>query len=348
MRPMMVLLVLVGVAPAQTRGPGPFLKKADDWFKSDEAKSIAANILTYQTDAGSWPKNVSTTTSPYTGDRTKLQGTFDNGATLDELRYLARMVQATKDERYQKAFLKGLEHVLAAQYPNGGWPQHFPLSKGYHRHTTFNDNAMVRLMEFVREVATGKTYTFIDAKSRQSAQSAFDRGVGCILKCQIEVKGKKTAWCAQHDEKDFRPRPARTYELVSLSGAESVGIVRLLMSLEKPSPEVIAAIDAAVAWFEASKLQGIRVEWVKDDKAAKGRNKVVVKDPKAPPMWARFYEIDTNRPLYSDRDGVAKYDLAEIGYERRNGYAWLGTWPAALLEKEYPRWRRMHVGTDKP
>jgi hypothetical protein len=28
--------------------------------------------------------------------------------------------------------------------------------------------------------------------------------------------------------------------------------------------------------------------------------------------------------------------LAEIGYERRNGYAWCGTWPAALLEKDYP------------
>ena len=41
-----------------------------------------------------------------------------------------------------------------------------------------------------------------------------------------------TAWCAQHDEKDYRPRPGRTYELASLSGAESVGVVRLLMSLE--------------------------------------------------------------------------------------------------------------------
>jgi hypothetical protein len=41
-----------------------------------------------------------------------------------------------------------------------------------------------------------------------------------------------------------------------------------------------------------------------------------------------------------DRDGVPKGSLSEIGYERRNGYAWLGTWPRDLLEKEYPIWKQ--------
>ena len=40
-----------------------------------------------------------------------------------------------------------------------------------------------------------------------------------------------------------------------------------------------------------------------------------------------FYEIGTNRPIFSDRDGVPKRELADIGYERRNGYAWYGNWP---------------------
>ena len=56
-------------------------------------------------------------------------------------------------------------------------------------------------------------------------------------------------------------------------------------------------------------------------------------------MWARFYEIGTNRPIFSDRDGIPKRELSEIGYERRNGYAWLGYWPQRLLEREYPAWR---------
>jgi PelA/Pel-15E family pectate lyase len=153
------------------------------------------------------------------------------------------------------------------------------------------------------------------------------------------VNGKLTAWCAQHDEEDYSPRPARTFELASISGQESVGITRLLMSLDNPSPEVVRSIEAAVAWFEASKLKGIRVETKPDKTAPKGKDRVVVNDPAAPPMWARFYDLETNKPIFADRDGVPKTNLADIGYERRNGYAWLGTWPATLLEKDYPAWR---------
>jgi PelA/Pel-15E family pectate lyase len=163
--------------------------------------------------------------------------------------------------------------------------------------------------------------------------------VACILKCQVKVDGRRTAWCAQHDEQDYRPRPGRSYELVSLSGAESVGIVRLLMNLDDPSPEVVRAVQGAVAWFEAAKLKGIRVERKPDKNAPRGFDRVVVEDPKAPPMWARFYEIGSNRPIFADRDGVAKQRLSDIGPERRTGYSWLGYWPAPLLEKEYPAWK---------
>jgi PelA/Pel-15E family pectate lyase len=203
---------------------------------------------------------------------------------------------------------------------------------------------MVRLLEFLRETYTSELYEFVGAERRAAARRAFERGIGCILKCQIKVDGKLTVWCAQHDEKDYRPRPGRTFELVSLSGGESVGIVRLLMSLEKPSPEVVKAVEGAVAWFESAQLKGIRVVLEKDGKSPTGRNKVVIKDASAPPMWARFYEIGTNKPIFADRDGVAKYDLADIGYERRNGYAWLGYWPRKLVEQEYPAWKKKWAG----
>jgi PelA/Pel-15E family pectate lyase len=257
------------------------------------------------------------------------------------LRYLAHMFQATKDETYRTAFLKGLDYILKAQYDNGGWPQFYPPHPGtpYQRYITFNDNAMVRLMLFLRDVHNQGLFQFVDADRRQKCQLAFDKGIDCILKCQIKVDGKLTAWCAQHDEKDFSPRIARSYELVSLSGSESVGITDLLMSLDRPSPELVQAVEGAVAWFEAAKIPGIRVERRPDSQAAKGFNKVVVQDSAAPPMWARFYEIGANRPIFSDRDGVAKHDLAEIGYERRNGYNWLDYWPRDLLAKRYPAWK---------
>ena len=320
--------------------PREYLRQSDAWFSSGEAKQIAENILSFQSDLGGWPKNENTTASPFTGDRSKIKPIFDNGATTDELRYLARIYAATKEPRYEKAFDLGLNYVFEAQYANGGWPQAYPPGPGYNRHITFNDDAMVRLMVFVREVATTKEYDFVDDVRRKKAGAAFDRGITCILQCQIKVNDKLTAWCAQHDEIDFRPRPARTYELASLSGAESVSITRLLMELEAPSPEVVRSVDAAVEWFESAKLTGIRVVVEKDAKSPKGTNKVVVNDPDAPPLWARFYEIGTNKPMFVDRDGIPKSSLAEIGYERRNGYSWYGTGPQRLLDVEYPAWKK--------
>jgi PelA/Pel-15E family pectate lyase len=333
-----VLAVVVsGSAPGA--GPTRYLTRPAEWFASAEAKAIAANVLSHQAAAGGWPKNTDTT-KPFTGDKSTLKGTFDNGATTDELRFLARMYGATKDATYEAAFGKGLEHVLKAQYPTGGWPQLDPPGTQYHRHITFNDDAMVRLLTFLGEVTTEDRYAFVPEAKRTAAKTAIAKGVACILKCQILVDGKPTAWCAQHDEKDYSPRPGRTYELVSLSGAESVGVIRYLMRIETPSPEVVRAVEGAVAWFKAAKLTGIRQVIEKDPMGPRGTNKVVVKDPNAPPLWARFYEIGTNKPIFSDRDGVKKAALADIGYERRNGYAWYGTWPQKLLDDDYPAWKK--------
>jgi PelA/Pel-15E family pectate lyase len=341
--PMRYAILLILVLTSGVRAaPKQYLSKDDAWFAGAQAKMIAANILSHQSELGGWPKNVDTTAKPYGGDPKELKPTFDNSATTDELRFLARIFKATKDERYRTAFAKGYDYILKAQYPSGGWPQFAPPPKSYHRHITFNDNAMVRLMEFLRETDRSANYDFLPAEKRQAARAAFDRGIACILKCQIKVDGKLTAWCAQHDEVDLKPRPARSYELVSLSGAESVGIVRLLMSLEKPSPEVVKSVDGAAAWFEAAQLKGIKVVTEKDAKSPTGKNRVVVKDANAPPLWARFYEIGANKPIFSDRDGIAKANLADIGYERRNGYAWLGAWPQRLLSVEYPAWKKKH------
>ncbi len=342
-----ILLVLALTFAAQAgSAPVHYLKKKADWFKGDEARQIAANILSWQTDDGGWPKNVDTTKSCDIA-RAKLEATFDNSATTDELRYLAHMFGATQEPRYRAAVEKGFDYVLKAQYPNGGWPQFYPAMHGYRRYITFNDGAMVRLMIFLRETFTADLFKFLDEPRRQAAHKAFDRGVDCILKCQIKVDGKLTAWCAQHDEKDYSPRPARKYELVSLSGAESVGVVRLLMSLDKPNPEIRRAVEGAVAWFEAAKIRGIKEVVVNDAAAPGGKDKRMVSDPAAPPVWARFYEIGSNRPIFCDRDGIAKRQLSEIGHERRNGYGWYGYWAAPLLEKEYPEWKKKW-GVDQP
>ena len=118
------------------------------------------------------------------------------------------------------------------------------------------------------------------------------------------------------------------------SGAESVGIVRFLMSIEEPTPKIVAAVEGAVAWFRSVAMKGVRIENIRREGGRPDRR--LVSDPDAPPLWARFYELATNRPLYLDRDSVFRYDFSEISYERRSGYRYHGTGAASLIAIEYP------------
>jgi PelA/Pel-15E family pectate lyase len=335
-RPIVAALALIEAGAADAPAAGlpwkSFAARPDDWYRGDEAARLAANVLSHQDERGDWPKNFDTSAAPYRGDRSRLRGTFDNGATVGEMRFLARAFVATGRTPYRDAVLKALDHVLAAQYPSGGWPQSDPPGKGYARYITFNDNTTVNLLDLVRDVARSVGFRFVDRPRREAADRAFARGIACILRCQVRVDGRLTAWCAQHDETTFEPRGARTYELPSLSGGESAGILLLLMGLEDPGADVVRAVRAGARWYEDSKVTGIR-------QVVTGGDKKIVPDPAAPPLWARFYEIGTNRPFFCGRDGVKKYDMAEIEAERRNGYAWYGNWGRPVLER-YARWEK--------
>jgi len=234
-----------------------------------------------------------------------------------------------------------LDYILNGQYDNGGWPQFLTDPVGYQKNITFNDNAMVNIMTIIRDIMTNKDnlYFFVDNERVDRCKTAFDKGVNLILKSQIVVNGKKTAWCAQIDKDTLQPATGRSYELPSISGQESVGIVRFLMSIDNPSPAIIDAIQSAVAWFNEVKISGIKVVTNVDPTMEFGGDRIVVKDPNAPLLWARFYEIGTNRPIFASRDGVVKYNLADISYERRMKYSWYTSAPQSLLTKDYPQWQ---------
>lgn len=315
--------------------------KPDEWYGSAEALRIADNLVLYQRSSGGWPKNIDMAKplsdsgrATLLRDQKNTDSTIDNGATYTQLSFLARVITAKHQEVHRESFLKGLDYLLQAQYPNGGWPQFYPDLTGYYKHITYNDDAMIGVMKLLRDVAEAKpAFAFVDETRRGRAASAAEKGIDCILKTQVVVNGKRTVWCAQHDEVTLAPAAARTFEVVSLSGGESVGIVRFLMSIKDPSPVVIEAVDAAVAWFEQSQLKGIK--WVEN-----GNDRVVVQDPNSGPIWARFYEIGSNRPIFVGRDSVVKYSVAEIEHERRTGYSWYVDAPATLIQKDYPEWKK--------
>ena len=328
------------------------LSQDKQWYASKEAQRIADNVLLYQHDNGGWYKNNDMSNELTPREKNELREvknkdagtTIDNGATYTQLRYLAKVYQATGKEEYKTAFLKGLDFLLKAQYENGGWPQFYPLKKGYYEHITFNDGAMIGVMELLREVAMEEEpYNFVDQKRREKAQRAIEKGLDVILATQVEVDGELTVWSAQHDKDNYSPAKARDYELPSLSGKESVDIVEYLMEIENPSEKVKTAIRSAVRWFEENKVMGQQVVWIDDADAPEGKDRIMVKDPSGGPLWGRFNDIKTGRPIFVGRDGKIKYHLNEIERERRVNYNYIDNYAEDLLKEDYPEWEQKHT-----
>jgi PelA/Pel-15E family pectate lyase len=324
--------------------------QSDKNQKNTSTDPVAENMLTYQRSVGGWPKAVGKVVVNYEkvlseneritikADSLRNDATIDNKATSKEIRYLIKAYKAKQDPRYLAAVEKGIDYLLEAQYENGGWSQYYPDHSSYRGEITYNDNAMINVLNILQDIVEGKNdFDQVNSSYKTKAEQSIQKGISCILKTQIAVNGKLTVWCAQYDEKTMKPAKARSFELISLSGSESVGITDFLMRIKKPSEEIKQAVNSAMAWFERSKIEGYHLVSVEDPKNPAEKDKVLVAKPGSV-IWARFYDIDTNEPFFSGRDGIKKKTIAEIDKERRVGYAWYGTWPAKLLENKYLAW----------
>lgn len=329
-------------------------------YNDSEYIKIADNIVNFQRDNGGWPKNydmsaILTATQIDSIIKTKslLGTTFDNATTYTHTYYLAQVYTATKNEKYKNASLKGIDFILEAQYLNGGWPQYFPLvaakpvEEAYKNHITFNDGAYIGVMNLLQKVIDNDlNLTFVDANRRKKITKAYEKGIDCILKMQIENKGKLTAWCQQYDEVTLLPAWARSFEPPSICNSESAEIVLFLMDVKNPDKRTIKSIQSAVKWFSDSKIYNTKLETFsapeinsqyKYDNVSIDRK--VVTDPAAPPIWTRFYELNSERPLFCDRNSKYLYSLAEVSRERRTGYVWYTYNPEKVFEK-YPEWQK--------
>ena len=312
---------------------------------------VAEQVLLYQRVTGGWPKNVDMTRPLTEAERAQLlqdkqrqdDSTIDNGATTSQMKFLARLFQQTHDTRYRDAFCRGVEYLLSGQYENGGWPQFWPQQRGYQRHITYNDDAMVSTLRLLRDIYQQQVPyqgELTDETLRRRASSAFDRGIDCILRTQIIADGEPTIWCQQHDSATLEPAGARAYELPSYCPQESAAIVQLLMELPNPDERVRRAVNAAMKWLDEHKLTGYRVERVGQRGTANYDTRLIA-DPEAAPMWARFYDLTYAEPYVCDRDGLPRRHLEQIGSERRNGYSWYGNRPARLYPL-YQEWVERH------
>jgi PelA/Pel-15E family pectate lyase len=331
-------------------------------YSAVEARRIADIIVSFQTPAGGWSKNMDMSQHPrapgegfapdnhslYLGDvdfdaphdtNWNYVGTFDNNATITQLRYLAKVigtVGARTGTVYRASFMRGLDYIFAAQYPNGGWPQVWPLQGGYHDAITYNDNAMINVLNLLTDIAAGTNdYAFLPRRTRALTATSVKRGIDCILATQIVEDGRRTVWCQQHDPLTLEPESARNYEMPSQCSSESDDVLMFLMRLPHPDRRVVNAVHAAAAWFEKTKINDVAFQRDGDN----GRR--LVPAPGSGPLWARYYQIGPDRPIFGDRDKTIHDDVNEISLERRNGYSWYNGGPARALE-QYARWSKAH------
>lgn len=336
-------------SPSQARpGTGMPLNRDAAWYGTAPALRAADNIVSFQTPAGGWGKNVDRSGPVRERGQSyvlvegdwEYVGTIDNDATTTEMRFLARVQARAPGEAgkpYRESFLKGVRYLLASQYPNGGMPQVYPVEGGYHDAVTLNDDAMLNAVELLGMVAARQgDYAFVPPAVADSARAAVERAIGLFLATQIKAGGILTGWGQQYDPLTLAPSGARNFEPASLSTGESAKLLVYLMNLREPSPEVVRAVHAGAAWLKRAALRD--VEWGPGPGDA---GRMLVSKPGAGPIWARYYDIATMKPVFGDRDRSIHDDVNGISKERRNGYAWFGTGPAKTLER-YEAWAGAH------
>ncbi len=316
----------------------------------------AENMVLVQLSNGGWPKTLDGKTQPIpyqdrwttdyiNGFKSKLDdndATIDNKATTKEIVYLAKAFEQTKNKKYKDAAEKGIAYLLNMQYPNGGFPQYWPDTSGYFKHITFNDNAMINVLELLDDIANKKSpFVNVGEEQREKSTNALNLGIEVILRTQIEFKGVKTIWCAQHDHITLLPAKARTYEHPSFTVSESVGIVKFLLSRQNPSDEIKLAIDQAMLFFDKLKIKDTVIK----QKGDSWRDYEVVSEKNAKPIWGRFHHLENLKPIFSGRDGIIKYNINEIEEERRRGYRWYGDWVNNLYPL-YQKWHEKYRGID--
>jgi len=300
----------------------------------------AENYMSWQMEHGGWDKGVEKQAetawngvesknrfSGWTSKDGQMLGTIDNDSTYTQMRQIAAVYRETGEEKYKESVLKGLDFIFNLQYESGGFAQVYPRRGNYSDYVTFNDEAMINvliMLEDMRDHAYPFDSDILSEEDQEKIEDAIERAVDYILKAQITSEGRLTAWCAQHDPETYEPKGGRAYELPSISGSESVAIVKFLIHQKDQTEEIQNAVNCALEWFRDSEVKGLRFD--KNDP----EKKYFIEDEKSS-LWYRFYEIDTNRGMFCDRDGIVKYDITEIGEERRNGYSWSGSWPRKLL-----------------
>jgi hypothetical protein len=261
------------------------------------AATDAARALAWgQRKAGGWDHRVDVAhlrTDSMKPVRKKGRCTFDDNITQGALSFLMSMDEAIDEEWLSEAIELGLDHMMRSQFKNGAWPQWYPLIGGYHDYYTFNDNAIndcIRIMLKAHKMYGKEKYL-------RSAK----RGGDFMILSQLPQP--QSGWAQQYSH-DLMPAWARRFEPPGICSAVTSRNIRSLVDLYLYTRDgkYLKPIPKAIAWLKKSKI---------------GDN-----------LWARLYEVGSNKPIYGDRKNGNKihYDYEQISAKERRSYSWRGSY----------------------
>lgn len=319
-----------------------------------EVGAIADNILLMQRDHGGWVQNqdpirvfTEEARARYLSEKGEAYGSFDNRNVYTQIAYLMGAYDILGDARYREGALRGLDYLLEHQIETcGGWPHSVPASQRYHPYLTIADEVTSGPLILLRQIATRQApFKSLSEDVRRRAEDALNRGDACVLQLQVRQDNGLAGWAGQYDPETLEPAMGRTFELPSMAVQETVEMLRYLMSVEDPSPEMIAAVEGGISWLQQVAIQDTRLETFELSEPVEFRyhtatyDRRLVDEPGAPALWARFYDVSDNSVVLANRDSIRVSDYQEISQERRTGYNWYGYWAASLLTEDYPDWR---------
>lgn len=289
-----------------------------DNYYLEAARDVARALVKGQYCSGGWDYFIEFDPQkraqyPYRADgrcgesapaRNERTTTLDDNISQAAMRVLMRVDRELgfKDAPIHDASLFALDSLIKAQYPNGAWPQRFarppdansfPVKRAsypeswpwkwpganYQGHYTFNDNSIVDMIDVMLEAAR----IYKDPRYLASAE----KGGEFILLAQMPEP--QPGWAQQYD-RDMHPSWARRFEPPSITGGESLSVMKALILLyrETGKRKYLEPLPRALAYYRRSVLPEV-------DNPSEIRRRAC---PKGTPCMARFYELKTNKPLY--------------------------------------------------
>lgn len=306
-----------------------------DPYLLDAARESAQALIRGQLESGGWdykfeldPKHRrrSAYRQPPNDPEGRNYTTLDDNKSQSAVMFLMRLDEVLDggDPAVREAARYALDRMVEAQYANGAWPQqlrgpadpdaHQPRAASipqsypraypggdYRGHYTFNDNVMSDMLDVMLEARR----IYGDAAYETAARRTGD----FMLLAQLPAP--QPGWAQQYNLR-MEPAWARKFEPAAVTGGESQGVMRALIKLARRTGDAkyLQPLPAALAYYRKSLLPSGQL--------------------------ARFYDLNTNRPLYFTR----RYELTYDDDDLPTHYGFKVSSKLEAIEREYHKTRK--------